>query len=81
MCWLTRRKCQSCKRAVKRLESIQRELVKIGPNLKVCEMKKTGFIFGVLILLLVGLFVWSLSGASDKHAPTDVKTIDVSPEL
>jgi len=44
-------------------------------------MKKTGFIGGLLILILIGLFVWSLSGASNKNAPTDVKTIDVSPEL
>ena len=44
-------------------------------------MKKTGFIGGFLIILLIGLFVWSLSGASDSKAPTEVKTIDVSPEL
>jgi hypothetical protein len=44
-------------------------------------MKKLSLIFGILILVLVGLFVWSLSGASDKNAPTEVKTIDVSPQL
>jgi len=44
-------------------------------------MKKAGLIGGAFILLLVGLFIWSLSGASDKHAPSDVKTIDVSPKL
>jgi len=44
-------------------------------------MKKIGLIGGVMILVLIGLFVWSLSGASDKHAPSDVKTIDVSPKL
>jgi len=44
-------------------------------------MKKIGLIFGALLLLVIGLFMWSLSGASDKHAPTDVKTIDVSPVL
>jgi len=44
-------------------------------------MKKTGLIGAALILILIGLFIWSLSGASDKHAPTDVKTIDVSPKL
>lgn len=44
-------------------------------------MKKMGLIGGALIILLIGLFVWSLSGASDKHAPTEVKTIDVSPKL
>jgi len=44
-------------------------------------MKKTGLIFGALLLLVIGLFLWSLSGASDKHAPTDEKTIDVSPNL
>ena len=44
-------------------------------------MKKLGFIGAVLILLLAGLFMWSLSGASDSKAPTEVKTIDVSPKL
>jgi len=45
------------------------------------KMKKIGLISGVLIIVLIGLFIWSLSGASDKNAPTDVKTIDVSPKL
>jgi len=44
-------------------------------------MKKIGFIGGGVALLLIGLFVWSLSGASDTKAPTEVKTIDVSPQL
>ncbi len=44
-------------------------------------MKKIGLIGGVLILLLIGLFFWALSGASDKQAPSEVKTIDVSPKL
>jgi len=44
-------------------------------------MKKIGFIGGALVILLVGLFIWSLSGASDSKAPTEVKTIDVSPKL
>jgi len=44
-------------------------------------MKKIGLIGGIVIFILIGLFVWSLSGASDKHAPSDVKTIDVSPQL
>lgn len=44
-------------------------------------MKKFGFFSGILILLLVGLFIWSLSGASDSKAPSEVKTIDVSPQL
>lgn len=44
-------------------------------------MKKFGLISGVLVILLIGLFIWSLSGASDNKAPTDVKTIDVSPQL
>jgi len=44
-------------------------------------MKKLGLIGGALILLLIGLFIWSLSGASDKHAPSEAKTIDVSPKL
>ncbi|MEP3895538.1 MAG: hypothetical protein ABJN52_16260 [Litorimonas sp.] len=45
------------------------------------DMKKIGFIGGALVILLIGLFIWSLSGASDSKAPTDVKTIDVSPQL
>ena len=44
-------------------------------------MKKIGIIGGALIILLIGLFIWSLSGASDSKAPSDVKTIDVSPQL
>lgn len=44
-------------------------------------MKKTGLIVGAVIVFLIGLFVWSLSGASNKHAPSEVKTIDVSPKL
>jgi len=44
-------------------------------------MKKTGLIAGIVAFVLIGLFIWSLSGASDKHAPTEVKTIDVSPQL
>lgn len=44
-------------------------------------MKKTGLIGGAVVVILIGLFVWALSGASNKHAPTDVKTIDVSPKL
>ncbi len=44
-------------------------------------MKKIGFIGGALFIILIGLFLWALSGASDSHAPTDVKTIDVSPKL
>ena len=45
------------------------------------DMKKFGFIGGALVIVLVGLFIWSLSGASDSKAPTEVKTIDVSPQL
>lgn len=44
-------------------------------------MKKIGFFGVVLFLLIAGLFMWSLSGASDSKAPTEVKTIDVSPKL
>ncbi len=44
-------------------------------------MKKFGLIGGALILILIGLFIWSLSGASDSKAPSEVKTIDVSPQL
>lgn len=45
------------------------------------DMKKFGFIGGAVVILLIGLFIWSLSGASDSKAPTEVKTIDVSPQL
>ena len=44
-------------------------------------MKKFGIIGGALVIVLIGLFIWSLSGASDSKAPTEVKTIDVSPQL
>jgi len=44
-------------------------------------MKKTGLIAIGVLVILAGLFAWALSGASDKNAPTDVRTIDVSPEL
>lgn len=44
-------------------------------------MKKLGLIGGALLLLIIGLFIWSLSGAADSKAPTEVKTIDVSPQL
>lgn len=42
-------------------------------------MKKTGIIAGVISLLFIVLFVWALSGASPDNAPTDVRTIDVTP--
>ena len=45
------------------------------------DMKKFGFIGGAVVIILIALFVWSLSGASDSKASTDVKTIDVSPQL
>jgi len=44
-------------------------------------MRKIGLIGGALALVLLGVFLWALSGASDSNAPTEVKTIDVSPEL
>lgn len=44
-------------------------------------MKKTGLILAAILAVLIGLFIWALSGASDAHAPSDIKTIDVSPEL
>ena len=44
-------------------------------------MKKFGIIGVLLILVIVGLFMWSLSGASDSKAPAEVKTIDVSSKL
>ncbi len=44
-------------------------------------MKKTGFYAAVTVVVLIGLFMWALSGASDSKAPTDVRTIDVSAQL
>lgn len=44
-------------------------------------MKKIGLVGAAALLILIGLFIWSLSGASDANAPTDVRTIDVSPQL
>lgn len=40
-------------------------------------MKKTMMVFGVFIILAVGIFLWLLSGASPEHAPQDVKTIEL----
>ena len=45
------------------------------------NMKKIGFLGIAIVLLLIGVFVWALSGASDSKAPTDEKVIDVSPQL
>jgi len=42
-------------------------------------MKKFGIIAIIVLLLLIGLFIWALSGASPDHAPTAVRTIDVTP--
>jgi len=44
-------------------------------------MKKIGLIGGALVIIIAAIFMWALSGASDKHAPTEVKTIVVSPQL
>jgi hypothetical protein len=44
-------------------------------------MKKIGLIGGAFVIIIAALFMWALSGASDKHAPTEVQTIDVSPQL
>jgi len=44
-------------------------------------MKKIGLIGGAFVIIIAAIFMWALSGASDKHAPTEVKTIDVSPQL
>lgn len=50
-------------------------------NEKEDDMKKLGILGSALIIIMIGLFVWSLSGASDNKAPTELKTIDVSPQL
>lgn len=42
-------------------------------------MKKIGIIAGVVFVLFIGIFVWALSGASPDNAPTDIRTIDVTP--
>jgi len=44
-------------------------------------MKKSGLILVALLAMFIGMFIWALSGASDNQAPTDVRTIDVSPAL
>lgn len=44
-------------------------------------MKKIGIIAGVVAVPFIGLFVWALSGASPDNAPTDIRTIDVTPTL
>jgi len=43
-------------------------------------MKKKMFLVGIVLLLILGVFFWSLSGASPQHAPDDLKTIDVTPK-
>ena len=40
-------------------------------------MKKLGITLGVIALILVGGFLWLLSGASAKHAPQDTVVIDL----
>ncbi|WP_267905569.1 hypothetical protein [Litorimonas cladophorae] len=44
-------------------------------------MKKTGLIAAAVLVIFIGLFLWALSGSSDSNAPTDVRTLDVSPQL
>lgn len=44
-------------------------------------MKKISIITGIVAVLFLALFFWALSGASPNNAPTDVRTIDVTPEL
>ncbi len=43
-------------------------------------MKKKLFFVGVVLLVILAVFFWSLSGASPQHAPGDTKTIDVTPQ-
>lgn len=43
-------------------------------------MKKKMLFLGLVILLILAVFFWSLSGASVQHAPDEVKTIDVTPQ-
>lgn len=43
-------------------------------------MKKFGIIAIIVFLLVIGVFVWALSGASPENAPMDVRTIDVTPQ-
>ncbi len=48
---------------------------------KRADMKKIALIGAAVLAIIIGLFMWSLSGASDSNAPTDIRTIDVSPQL
>lgn len=42
-------------------------------------MRKLMIGAGVALLVLLGLFFWGLNGAGPDNAPTDVRTIDVTP--
>ena len=43
-------------------------------------MKKFGIIAGLVLIALAALFFWGLSATSPDNAPTDVRTIDVTPQ-
>ena len=42
-------------------------------------MRKVGIIAGIACVLVFGLFFWLLGAAGPDNAPTDVRTIDVTP--
>lgn len=42
-------------------------------------MRKTVLIAAAVIAVILGGFVWLLAGAGPENAPTDVRTIDVTP--
>lgn len=44
-------------------------------------MKKISIIAGIVAVLFIALFMWALSGASPENAPTDLRTLDVTPDL
>ena len=40
-------------------------------------MKKIAIGGGILLVLLIGVFFWLLSGASPENAPQEIQTIDL----
>lgn len=40
-------------------------------------MKKALIIAGVLLVLLLGVFVWLLRGAAPQHSPQEIQVIDI----
>jgi len=43
-------------------------------------MRKVIIGLGIVLVVLIALFAWGMSGASNDKAPTDVRTLDVTPQ-